>query len=106
MLKLYRDMDKGMRVENAIRDKLTRAFAPSDLKVENESAKHAYHAAMAGTPAAATGETHFRVVVVSAQFRGKSLVDRHRLVNEALREELRGPVHALAIKALTPEDAA
>ena len=46
------------------------------------------------------------MVVVSEAFQGKSAVERHRQVNAALKEELAGPVHALAIKALTPAEAA
>uniref|UniRef100_A0A8C5CV39 BolA family member 1 n=1 Tax=Gadus morhua TaxID=8049 RepID=A0A8C5CV39_GADMO len=49
-----------------------------------------------------SGISHFRVLVVSASFDGLSLIQRHRLVNEALREELSSCVHALAIQAKTP----
>jgi stress-induced morphogen len=92
-------------VENSIREKLSKAFAPSRLSVENESAKHAHHAGMAGHSGAGSGETHFRVIVVSERFQGQSRVERHRQVNDILKEELAGPVHALAIRALTPEEA-
>jgi BolA-like protein 1 len=95
-----------MSVEKSIREKLSKAFSPSDLVVENESAKHAGHAGTRDHLGRVTGETHFRVVVVSAQFEGQSPVERHRLVNATLKEELAGPVHALAIKALTPAEAA
>lgn len=48
-------------------------------------------------------ETHFKVVVVTDQFTEvKSLIQRHRLINEALAEELQGPVHALSIVAKSP----
>jgi stress-induced morphogen len=47
-------------------------------------------------------ETHFKVVVVSPRFKGKKLVDRHRMINEALKDELSSGVHALSITALTP----
>jgi len=94
-----------MLVEIAIREKLSRAFEPSFLVVENESAKHAGHAGAMSHTGAVTGETHFRVVIVSEKFSGKSRVDRHRSVNGALHEELAGPVHALAIKALAPDEA-
>lgn len=94
-----------MLVEDSIREKLSKALAPSHLAVENESAKHAGHAGMAGHAGAGSGETHFRVMVVSECFQGKSLVERHRQVNTLLKEELAGPVHALAIRALTPEEA-
>jgi BolA-like protein 1 len=95
-----------MTVEDTIREKLARAFAPSDLIVENESAKHAGHAGARDHLGRATGETHFRIAVVSAAFEGKSAVDRHRQINQVLKDELAGPVHALAIKALTPAEAA
>ena len=95
-----------MTVEKSIREKLVKAFAPSDLAVENESGKHAGHAGARDHLGRVTGETHFRVRVVSSHFEGKSRVERHREVNAVLREELAGPVHALAIKALTPAEAA
>ena len=94
-----------MSVEKSIREKLTKAFQPSELAVENESGKHAGHAGARDHLGRVTGETHFRVRLVSGHFEGKSRVDRHREVNAALQEELAGPVHALAIKALTPSEA-
>jgi len=95
-----------MSVENLIREKLTKTFQPSELAVENESGKHAGHAGTRDHLGRVTGDTHFRVRVVSSHFEGKSRVERHREVNAALKEELAGPVHALAIKALTPAEAA
>ncbi|MFZ1109324.1 MAG: BolA family protein [Rhodomicrobium sp.] len=95
-----------MSVEESMRDKLERAFSPLELAIENESGKHAHHAGARDHLGRVTGETHFRVRIVSASFEGKSRVDRHREVNAALKEELQGPVHALAIKALTPAEAA
>ncbi len=95
-----------MSVEKSIRDKLERAFSPSELAVENESGKHAGHAGARDHLGRVTGETHFRVRIVSARFEGKSSIDRHREINAALKDELAGPVHALAIKALTPAEAA
>ena len=94
-----------MSVEKSIREKLSKAFSPQELSVENESAKHAGHAGARDHLGRVTGETHFRVRVVSSHFEGKSRVERHRDVNAALKEELAGPVHALAIKALTPSEA-
>ncbi len=95
-----------MSVEKSIREKLTKAFSPSELSVENESGKHAGHAGARDHLGRVTGETHFRVRVVSSHFEGKSRVDRHREVNQALKEELAGPVHALSVTALTPSEAA
>ena len=94
-----------MSVEKSIREKLEKAFSPSELAVENESGKHAGHAGARDHLGRVTGETHFRVLVVSSHFEGKTPVQRHREVNAALKEELAGPVHALVIKALTPAEA-
>jgi len=94
-----------MTVEDSIREKLSKAFVPASVIVENESAKHAGHSGARDHLGHVTGETHFRVVVVSAAFEGKSPIDRHRQINAVLKDELAGPVHALAIKALTPAEA-
>ncbi len=91
-------------VEESIRQKLMAAFNPLRLEVENESAKHAGHASMKTFPGAAAGETHFRVFIVADIFAGKRLIERHRFVNDVLKDELAGPVHALAIKAQTPDE--
>lgn len=89
-----------MTAENRIREKLTAQLAPVVLEVVNESHFHAGHAGSPGT-----GESHFRVTVVSAKFAGKSRVERHRLVNAAVADELSNGVHALAIKAHAPGEA-
>jgi len=89
-----------MSVERQITDKLVVAFRPLRLEVVNESHHHAGHASSPGT-----GESHFRVMLVSPSFTGKSRIERHRMVNAALADELEGGVHALAIKAYAPEDA-
>ncbi len=88
-----------MTLENAIKEKLTKAFAPSGMKVVNESHLHAGHAGSPGT-----GESHFAVVVVADAFAGKSRLERHRMVNAALADELAGGIHALAIRAMTPPE--
>jgi BolA protein len=72
-----------MNMEQTIREKLTDAFTPQSLEVENDSHRHAGHAGSPGT-----GESHFRVKIVSDKFSGLSRVERHRLVNEALAAEL------------------
>ena len=48
---------------------------------------------------------HWRARIVSSAFAGKSLVQRHRLINAALADELKGPIHALTMDTLTPEEA-
>ena len=88
-----------MRVEDKITKKLRQAFAPIVLEVVNDSERHRGHGGAPGT-----GESHFTIKVVSDRFAGKSRVERHRMVNDVLAEELKGPVHALAISALAPEE--
>ena len=88
-----------MRIEEQITKKLRQAFAPVALEVFNDSHRHAGHA---GSPQ--TGESHFIIKVVSESFAGKSRVERHRMVNEVLAEELKDRIHALAISALAPEE--
>ncbi|MCF3936280.1 BolA family transcriptional regulator [Acuticoccus sp. M5D2P5] len=80
---------------------LTEQFHPAKLDVVDESHLHAGHAG-----ARPEGETHFRVIIEAEDFRGVSRVARHRLINEALAAELAGPVHALAIRAEAPTEAA
>jgi len=83
-----------MSVRDTIEQKLANAFAPSALEVLDESHLHAGHS---GNPSG-SGETHFRVRMTSDHFAGKMRVAQHRLVNEALAEELKHPVHALALE--------
>lgn len=80
--------------------RLTEAFAPESLRVIDESEQHAGHAGH--RPG---GETHFRLYIVAQAFRGKSRLERHRMINAALAEALTGGVHALAIHAASPEEA-
>ncbi len=47
---------------------------------------------------------HWKAVVVSSQFAGKSLMQRHRLVMAALAEEMKGPIHALSLDVKTPDE--
>ncbi len=90
-----------MRVAVAIREKLTAALAPQSLDVNDDSHKHAGHAG-----ARAEGESHFTVKVVSAKFEGLGRVARQRLVYSALKDELATDIHALAIEAKAPGEAA
>ena len=84
-----------MSVQERIEDKLSTAFAPEHLEVVNESHHHAGHAGSPGT-----GDSHYRVLIVSAAFAGKSRIERHRMVNATLGDELRMGLHALAIKGV------
>ena len=86
-----------MTMKNLITDKLSAAFTPQSLDVIDESHLHAGHAGH--RPG---GETHYRVHIVSEAFRGKSRIERHRMINQTLSGELAGGVHALAIHASAP----
>ena len=81
-----------MSVALAIESKLREAFDPLELEVIDESHLHAGHAG-----AREGGESHFRIRIAGSAFDGLSRVDRQRAVNEVLKEELAGPVHALAM---------
>ena len=86
-----------------IKDKLTAALHPTHVEVVDDSARHAGHAGAKGLPTGPNGgETHFNVKVVAAAFAGKSRIDRHRMVNFILANELKAGVHALAIDAKAP----
>jgi len=84
-----------MSIEDDIIEKLQTTLKPSHLEVINESDNH-------NVPPGS--ESHFKVVAVSDEFIGKMLVARHRIINKALAEELEGPVHALALHTMTPDE--
>jgi BolA protein len=86
---------QGGPLQQLLAEKIAAALAPAHLEVRNESGMH-------NVPPGA--ESHFKVVVVSAAFAGQPPVVRHRLVNTAVRDELRDRVHALSISAFTPEE--
>jgi BolA protein len=88
-----------MRTADIITKKLIEAFAPQSLEVLDESHQHEGHAGH--RPG---GQTHYRVYIVSNAFKGKSRIERHRMINQLLSTELAGSVHALAIHASAPEE--
>jgi BolA family transcriptional regulator, general stress-responsive regulator len=79
-----------------MRSALERAFAPSALEIIDDGARHAGHAA--------AGRGHFRVLLVSDAFRGRSRLERHRMVYAALGSLLQTSVHALNITARTADE--
>ena len=81
-----------MRVEDEIRTRLARAFAPVRLEVVNESHRHAGHEGDDGS-----GESHFRVAIAAAAFAPMTRIARHRAVHAALGPDLVGRIHALAL---------
>jgi len=82
-----------------IRERLERSLSPQHLVIQDESHKHLGHAS-------AGGAGHFNVEIVAEAFVGKSLIQRHRLVHEALDDILQSEIHALSIKASTPTESA
>ena len=89
-----------MSTKDTITNKLREAFTPESLDVIDESHLHEGHAGH--RPG---GETHYRLYIVSQAFKGKSRIERHRMINTILAAELAGSVHALAIKAEAPGEA-
>jgi len=83
-----------------IRSALATAFAPTRLELDDESHLHAGHAG------AISGRGHFRVEIVSPAFNGLGPLARHRAVYAALGELMATDIHALSIRAQTPEEAA
>jgi len=84
-----------------IRQALEASFEPSVLEITDESAQHAGHAGRAGLT---TGETHYRVTLVSPALAGLSRVARSRSVHEALAAEFESGLHALSLTLRTPEE--
>ncbi|MDZ7753925.1 MAG: BolA family protein [Gammaproteobacteria bacterium] len=81
-----------------IRERITGALQPTRLEVEDESHKHAGH------PGAQAGGGHFNVLVVSAAFEGIPLIKRHRMVYDAMGDAMESEIHALSIRAKTPDE--
>ena len=84
-----------MSTQDTIEQKITQVLQPMHLEVLNESTMH-------NVPPGS--ESHFKVTVVSEKFEGRMLVNRHRMVNEVLAEELNGKIHALAMHTMTPDE--
>ena len=84
-----------------ISDKLQDAFQPVQLRLDDDSARHAGHAG-----AAPGGETHFNLIIEAAAFAGLSRVARQRAVYAVLKDELAGTLHALSVKAYAPGEQA
>jgi BolA protein len=82
-----------MSMQQQIQEKISNAIACKHLNVINESHMHSK-----GT------DSHFKVIVVSEEFLGKRLLQRHRQINEILKEELANHIHALAIHTYTPDE--
>lgn len=86
--------ERTERIERCLRD----ALQPVDVHIVDDSAAHAGH------EGAKSGGGHFDVTIVAEAFAGKTLLQRHRLVYEAVDKLLGMDIHALSIKALTPDE--
>jgi BolA protein len=86
-----------MSAMEKIRDRLA-PLSPERLEIEDESARHAGHEGAKG------GGGHYRLTVVSAQFAGKAPIARHRMINELLGDMMQKEIHAISIKAYTPDE--
>lgn len=84
-----------MTMQQTITDKLNGTLRPTYLEVINESHQH-------NVPTGS--ESHFKVIIVSPNFKGRSLVQRHQVINELLKDELAENLHALSLKTYTPEE--
>ncbi len=81
-----------------IRERLQQALAPESIEIEDDSHKHAGHAG------AKSGGGHFNVRVISRQFEGKKLLERHRMVYDAMGDAMQNEIHALSIVAKSPKE--
>ena len=84
-------------IEPILRERLS-GLKPLRLELIDDSAKHAGHAG------ARSGGGHYRLLIVSAEFSGKSTLARHRLIYDALDELMRSKIHALSIQSLAPDE--
>lgn len=83
-----------MKIESAIREKLVNEFAPTQMSLENESHMHNFSRGLEG---------HFKLVIVSEGFHGLRSVERHQKIFSLLKDEM-ATIHALTVKALTPDE--
>ena len=86
---------------DSIVERMTQKLAtldPERIRITDESARHAGHAGAKG------GGGHYILMIVSAKFAGRSALERHRLVYEALHDMMHKDIHALGVKAYTPEE--
>ncbi|MGH8551022.1 MAG: BolA family protein [Methylococcales bacterium] len=86
------------RVEK-IKARINRALAPERLEIIDDSASHAGH-----TGVREQGGGHFFATIVSGSFEGKSLIQRHQLVYQALGDLMQSDIHAISIQAYTPNE--
>jgi BolA protein len=94
MIVSERSQRTKIKIERMMKEKLLAVY----VEIIDETWEHAGHAG------AASGGGHFNMVVVSERFEGVNLLDRNRLIYSALEEEMKGEIHALALKAISPSE--
>ena len=87
-------MERTILIETRLRE----AFTPEKIEVRDDSRLHAGHEGARG------GGGHFAVTIVSPQFQGKNAVQRHQMIYRALGDMMKKDIHALSIRALTPDE--
>jgi len=87
-----------MERANQIETRLREAFTPQKIEVRDDSRLHAGH------EGAKSGGGHFAVTIVSPLFQGKNAVQRHQMIYQALGDMMKKDIHALSIRALTPDE--
>lgn len=88
-------------IASSIKEKLTKAFNPSQLEVIDESSKHVHHrGAHEHAAEGGSAESHFHVVIVSEAFEGMGVLTKHRAVKDVLSEEI-AQIHAFSLEART-----
>lgn len=90
-------MNNQARIER-MRERLTATLSPTTLEIQDDSRLHAGH------EGAKSGKGHFTLRITAASFQGKSLVEQHRMVYQALGEMMETDIHALSIQARTPPE--
>ena len=80
------------RIEKNILYKLEKELNPTLIEIKDESHLHANH-----NPSAKEGGTHFKIKIVSKKFKGKSRIERHRIVNDILENEFKKGLHAFTL---------
>ena len=88
-------MDTPTKIQTILQDRLDAEY----VEIEDESHIHKHHQGRMNAPA---GSGHYNLIVVSPQFAGKTMMQQHRMVYEALAAEMQTSIHALSIRAYTP----
>ena len=83
-----------MAITETILEKIKKNFSPKYTELQDESHKHSGN----------RKETHFKLILTSEVFKGLTILHRHRMVHDVLKEELNGPVHALSLSLYSPEE--